>query len=86
MIKPVFCVRRRADLPVDECYRYWLEDHGPLVASHAKALNIVKYVQSHTVNPALGQSVSSQRGMQVPGFDGLAELWWESAAAAAVNL
>lgn len=79
MIKLVFCVRKREDLPVDEFYRYWLQDHGPLVASHAQALNIVRYVQSHTVNPELGQAVSSQRGMKVKGFDGLAEVWWESA-------
>jgi uncharacterized protein (TIGR02118 family) len=79
MIKLVFCVRRRADIAPGEFYRYWLNDHGPLVASHAQALKIVRYVQSHTVSPELGQAVSSQRGMKVAGFDGLAEVWWENA-------
>jgi uncharacterized protein (TIGR02118 family) len=81
MIKLVFCVRQRSDLSREEFYRYWLNDHGPLVASFADTLKIQRYVQSHTVSPELGEATSAARGMKVAGFDGLAELWWESAEA-----
>ncbi len=76
MIKMVFCVKRRLDVPSVDFYDYWLNQHGPLVKSKAKDLNILKYVQSHTINPELGANTSSERGMQQEGFDGIAELWW----------
>ena len=80
MIKLVFCVKRKSNIPPDEFYDYWLNQHGPLVKSQAEALNITRYVQSHTVNPELGNGISAARGMKQTGFDGLAELWWEDEA------
>jgi uncharacterized protein (TIGR02118 family) len=76
MIKMVFCVKRRPDIPVPEFYDYWLKQHGPLVKSQTESLGIVRYVQSHTQNADLGNAVSSARGMKQTGFDGVAELWW----------
>jgi EthD domain len=49
MIKLVYCIRRREDVPEDEFHRYWLDEHGPLVRSVADAIGAVRYVQSHTV-------------------------------------
>ena len=77
MIKMVFCVKRRPDVPEAEFYEYWLNQHGPLVRSRAEALNVRRYVQSHTVVNALDAAVSAARGMQQQPFDGLAELWWD---------
>tara|TARA_R110002072_G_scaffold95501_1_gene210576 strand:+ start:499 stop:876 length:378 start_codon:yes stop_codon:yes gene_type:complete len=77
MIKMIFCVKRRSEVPSADFYDYWLNQHGPLVKSKARDLNIVKYVQSHTVNPELGIGISSDRGMKQEGFDGVAELWWD---------
>lgn len=76
MIKMVFCVKRRSDVPSVDFYHYWLNQHGPLVKSKARDLSIVKYVQSHTIIPELGNGISLDRGMQQEGFDGIAELWW----------
>lgn len=78
MIKMIFCVKRRPDLPEHEFYDYWLNQHGPLVRSRAQELNIRRYVQSHTTVAELGDAVSSGRGMKQQGFDGVAELWWDS--------
>ena len=79
MIKMIFCVKRRQDMPADEFYDYWLNQHGPLVRSRADELNIRRYVQSHTVIAGLGGAVSDARGMrQTEGYDGVAELWWDS--------
>jgi uncharacterized protein (TIGR02118 family) len=77
MIKMVFCVKRRLDVPSADFYDYWLNQHGPLVKSKARDLNIRKYTQSHTINAELGMGISSERGMQQEGFDGVAELWWD---------
>jgi uncharacterized protein (TIGR02118 family) len=78
MIKLVFCVKKRKDISTDEFYDYWLNQHGPLVKSKAELLQITRYVQSHTQKPELGEAVSAARGMKQPGFDGIAELWFDS--------
>ena len=41
MIKVIFCLRRRADMSLEDFQRYWREVHGPLVAKHRQALRIV---------------------------------------------
>jgi uncharacterized protein (TIGR02118 family) len=76
MLKMVFCVRKRQDISDEEFYDYWLNRHGPLVASKASSLNIRRYVQSHTTDNQFGQMIASGRGMKVPSFDGIAEVWW----------
>lgn len=81
MIKMVFCVKRRSDISQQAFQDYWLEQHAPLVMSHRELLCMYKYVQSHTLSPEYGQAISTARGMQQPGFDGVAEVWWESVAA-----
>lgn len=78
MIKMIFCVKRRAELSEDDFYTYWLNKHGPLVRSKSEALDIRRYVQSHTQKAELGAVVSTARGMKQQGFDGVAELWWDS--------
>jgi uncharacterized protein (TIGR02118 family) len=78
MIKMVFCVRRRDDLPEEKFYEYWLKKHGPLVKSQARPLRIRRYVQSHTTLDELGTAIRDARGMKLPSFDGLAEIWWDS--------
>ncbi|MEP4148716.1 MAG: EthD domain-containing protein [Halioglobus sp.] len=78
MIKLVFCVRKKEGITEGQFYDYWLNTHGPLVASHATSLKVKRYVQSHTRDSELGYAISSERGMKVPGFDGIAELWWDS--------
>ena len=73
-----FCVRKRDDVSVEEFRDYWLNKHGPLVKSHRKSLCIKRYIQSHAGFTELGDIATVQRGMK-PGYDGLAELWWERA-------
>jgi uncharacterized protein (TIGR02118 family) len=78
MIKMIFCVKRLSTIPEDDFYEYWLDQHGPLVESKAKDLSIRRYLQSHTKRQEMGNAVSSARGMKQKGFDGVAELWWDS--------
>lgn len=78
MIKLVFCLRRLPHLSLAQFQDYWLNAHGPLVRSHAKALKIRRYVQTHTLdNERLNSGIAASRGAPEP-YDGVAELWWDS--------
>ena len=78
MIKLVYCLRRLPHLSLEEFQRYWLQKHGPLVRSHAQALRIKRYVQVHTLDHPLNEAIRRSRNAAEP-YDGVAELWWESA-------
>jgi uncharacterized protein (TIGR02118 family) len=77
MIKLVFCLQRRPDLTREAFQRYWREEHGPLVRSHAAALRIRRYVQVHTTDTPVNAALRASRGGP-DGYDGVAELWWDS--------
>jgi uncharacterized protein (TIGR02118 family) len=77
MVKLVFVIRRREDMPPEEFHRYWLEEHGPLARSLVEPLGARRYVQTHTVAPELNAQLAATRGT-AEAFDGLAELWWDS--------
>jgi uncharacterized protein (TIGR02118 family) len=76
IVKLVFCVRRREDVPVDEFHRYWLEEHGPLVRSVAGTLSVHRYVQSHLFRGEQTDLMRASRGSGEP-YDGVAELWFD---------
>ena len=78
MIKLVYCARRRADLPVQEFYDYWLNQHGPRVRAVAEKIGARRYVQSHTIAPEINQMLQGDRGT-APAYDGITEVWWDSA-------
>ncbi len=79
MVKLVFCLRRLPALSREEFQRYWRENHAPLVARHAEALGILRYVQLHSEPDELpaNQLLRASRSAPEP-YDGIAELWWES--------
>jgi uncharacterized protein (TIGR02118 family) len=80
VVKLVFCVRRRSDIDAAEFHRYWRDVHGPLVASVASDLGIRRYVQVHTLaTPLNGLLAATRRAPE--SFDGVAELWFDSAEA-----
>jgi uncharacterized protein (TIGR02118 family) len=78
MIKFVYCVRRRPEMSVEAFRKYWLENHGPLVRSFAKALRAKRYVQSHTLDTPLNTYAQQPRGTK-PAYDGITEVWWDKA-------
>ena len=77
MIKLVYVLQARDDVTSEEFYRYWLEDHGPLVASVAEDIGARKYVQSHTIDTPLNQALVESRGL-APIHQGITEVWWDS--------
>jgi hypothetical protein len=78
MIRLVFNLRRKAGLSLSEFQRYWREVHGPLVARHSTTLNILRYVQLHTLDDPVNAQLTGARGTMEPPYDGVAELWWTS--------
>jgi uncharacterized protein (TIGR02118 family) len=87
VIKLVFCLRRRADLSREEFQRHWRETHAPLVRERGPALGIRRYVQVHTLPAGTSAALAASRAVEEDEYDGVAELWWDSAEslAAAVS-
>ena len=79
MIKLVFCLRRLPTLSVSEFQQYWFENHAGLVRQHAEALRIRRYTQSHTFSDVRLSPTIGVRGGKIDAYDGVAELWWDSA-------
>lgn len=80
MIRLVFALRRKAELSRDEFHDYWRRKHGPLVASFSEDLNILRYVQTHTIEDGSNESAQQARGNMEPHYDGVADLWWSTEA------
>jgi uncharacterized protein (TIGR02118 family) len=78
MLKFVYCVRRHPNVSPSEFRKYWLENHGPLVRSFAETLRARRYVQSHTLDTELNTYAQQPRGTK-PSYDGITEVWWDSA-------
>jgi uncharacterized protein (TIGR02118 family) len=83
MLKLTFALSRLPHLSREEFQRYWLEQHGPLVRSHAGVLGIRRYVQTHTLADEVQVALRASRGAPEP-YDGVAELWYDSLEAIAV--
>jgi len=84
MIKLTFCLVRLPHLSREAFQDYWLNTHGPLVASVAETLQIRRYVQTHSA-PAEA-SVGLRASRQAPAeYDGVAQLWFDSVDAVIAN-
>jgi uncharacterized protein (TIGR02118 family) len=78
MIKAVVLLRKLPHLSDEEFRRFWLEEHGPLVRSHAKARRIRKYVQVHPTGSDVLDDIVQRRGGYAVACDGIAEIYWDS--------
>jgi uncharacterized protein (TIGR02118 family) len=76
MIRLTSVLRRKAGMSLADFQRRWREVHGPLVAHHSTTLNILRYVQVHTLEDPVNDQLTSARGGMEPPYDGVAELWW----------
>ena len=79
MIKLTFCLVRLPHLSREEFQSYWYNQHGPLVASVKEALKIRRYVQTHSLPVEVADSLRTTRDAPA-GYDGVAQLWWDSFA------
>ena len=79
MIRLVFALRRKPELSLAEFHDYWRRRHGPLIAGLAEDLNILRYVQTHTIEDG-SEGAQRVRGKMEPHYDGVEEVWWSSEA------
>jgi uncharacterized protein (TIGR02118 family) len=70
MIKVLAVLHKRPDMSREEFVRYWREVHAPLAEG-------MEGVRRYVINPTL-----EAFAMGEPSFDGVAELWFDDAAAA----
>jgi len=75
MIRLTFVLRRNPAMSRAEFQKYWCEVHGPLVAKHSTTLNILRYVQVHTLDDPINSQLAGARGTMEPPYNGVAELW-----------
>src|SRR5450755_928694 len=77
MIKLTFALVRRPEFSRETFQTYWFERHAPLVASVREVLRIRSYVQLHSLPAEESESLRlARKGPE--GFDGVAQLWWDS--------
>jgi uncharacterized protein (TIGR02118 family) len=84
MIKLTFCLTRLPHLSREDFQAYWWNTHAPLVASVAETLQIRRYVQLHSSPAEVSAGIRESRGGP-EGYDGVAELWFDSLEALAEN-
>ena len=77
MIKLTFVLTRLPHLSREAFQDYWLNTHAPLVASVREPLRIRRYVQLHSLPADVSASLRQSRGGP-EGYDGVAQLWWDS--------
>ncbi len=77
MIKLTYALVRLPHLTRAEFQTYWFETHAPLVASVKEALRIRRYVQLHSLPADVSAQIRQSRGGP-EGYDGVAQLWWDS--------
>jgi hypothetical protein len=77
VVKLVYCVRRRDDVPVEEFHRYWRDEHGPLVAAMREHIPMQRYVQSHLLRGEATDRLTASRGASEP-YDGITEVWFDA--------
>lgn len=80
MIRLTFLLRRKPGMSLDEFQRYWLNEHGPLLASHANHLAMQRCMQVWTL-PDENDRFTGTRGTMESPYDGVTEIWWENMAA-----
>ena len=77
MIKLTFALVRLPNLTRTAFQAYWRDHHAPLVASVREVLRIRRYVQLHSLPDDMSADIRGARGGP-EGFDGVAQLWWDS--------
>jgi len=86
MIRITYLLRKQAQLSIDEFRAYWKQQHGPLVASVATQLGLLRYVQVHALDDPVNAAMAKARGGMEAPYDGVAEIWFASRLALAQSL
>lgn len=78
MVKMIFAIRRLPHLSAEEFHHYWRTNHAKLAQKNLPILRAKRYVQTHTLDTPFNEVLRASRGGGEP-YDGIVELWWDSA-------
>src|SRR5690348_6256254 len=77
MVNVVYCMRRRADLSLEQFLDHWGKVHAPIVTENLSVLRLVGYQRLvpslHEMSPQI-----ERRNVSQPPYDGIAILTWQS--------
>ena len=79
MIRLVYCVSRSKDISVEEFRRYWNDEQFSVLMNDFKKLyKAIKTTKNLVLNVPMNTTMLERQGTREP-YDGIIELWWESA-------
>lgn len=77
MVNVVYCMRRRADMTLEQFLHHWGEVHAPIVTANLGVLRLAGYQRivpkAHPMSPQI-----ERRNLSQPPYDGIALLTWAS--------
>lgn len=76
--KMIICDHRLPALSREQFQSYWFDHHAPLALSvreRGLAPPMLAYVQNHTMDVPMLEPFRQARGMTLPAYDGIAEVW-----------
>ena len=77
MVNVVYCMRRRADLTLEQFLDHWGRVHAPIVTENLAVLRLAGYrrivPKAHAMSPQI-----ERRNISQPPYDGIALLTWAS--------
>lgn len=79
MVRMIYCVMRRDEIPLNEFRDFFEGEHRELFHEAAEKLNAIDFKQSLTLMIERNFTVMVRRGTEMP-YDGVIELWWKNAA------
>jgi len=86
MIRLTYLMRRKTGTSRAKFQQYWYDVHGPLMAGYARTLNMIRYVQIHTIlEEDQNELLPGARGKMEKPYDGVEEIWWLNHEAAALG-
>lgn len=81
MIRFIHCMKRRPELTVAEFREYWnSQEFGDLVNRMEDMVGPVSMIKNLTFNIELNTELMQERGGAEEPYDGILELWFESAS------
>ncbi len=79
MVRMLYCIMRRDDIPLKDFRNYFEGEHRELVCQAAEELKALRVTQSLTLMVERNFMVMVRRGTEMP-YDAVIEMWWENAA------
>jgi hypothetical protein len=77
MINVVYCIRRRADLTLQQFLDHWANVHAPIVLDNLAALRLAGYQRIVPRDHEMSAPIERRNVLQPP-YDGIAILTWAS--------